>query len=186
MRLWMTYVGLLGLAALAGCEAYAPPAPDHQPSLVQNYLLGSGDQLRVTVFGQADLTNTYEVDKGGNITVPLIGAVPARGTTTAAVADAIKIKLRTSFVRNPDVSVEVARYRPFFIMGEVASGGQYQYVAGLTVQQAVAIAGGFSPRASRSLVDVTRQTAGREVTLVARLTDPVLPGDTVNIRERLF
>lgn len=186
MRLTISLVGLLLAFALAGCEGYAPPGPDNQPSLVQNYLLDSGDQVRVTVFGQADLTNTYEVDKGGHIVVPLIGQVTARGTTTTAVADEIGTRLRRNFVKNPDVSVEVARYRPFFIMGEVASGGQYQYVAGLTVQQAVAIAGGFSPRANRTLVDVTRQSAGREITLVARLTDPVFPGDTVNIRERLF
>jgi len=173
----------LGLSA---CGTYVPPGPDNQPSLVQSYLLDSGDQLRVTVFGQGDLTNTYEVDKAGQITVPLIGHVAARNTTTAAIAEEIKTKLKKSFVKNPDVSVEVARYRPFFIMGEVAAGGQYQYVAGLTVQQAVAIAGGFSPRASRSFVDVTRQVAGHEITMVAKLTDPVLPGDTVNIRERLF
>ncbi|MFO1185852.1 MAG: polysaccharide biosynthesis/export family protein [Bauldia sp.] len=186
MRFGVSRFCLLLLAALAGCDTYAPPGPDLQPSLVQNYLLDSGDQLRITVFGQADLTNTYEVDKGGHLTFPLIGTVSARGTTTAAVAAEVRTKLARSYIRNPDVSVEVARYRPFFIMGEVASGGQYQYVAGLTVQQAVAIAGGFSPRANRSLVDLTRQSAGREVTIAARLTDPVFPGDTVNIRERLF
>jgi polysaccharide export outer membrane protein len=150
----LRYLNLcLAALVLSACDRYSPPGPDNQPSLVQSYLLDAGDQLRVTV--------------------PLIGKVNARNTTTGAIADEIETKLKKNYVKNPDVSVEVARYRPFFIMGEV-------------VQQAVAIAGGFSPRASRGLVDVTRQVAGREITMVAKLTDPVLPGDTVNIRERLF
>jgi len=90
------------------------------------------------------------------------------------------------FVRDPDVSVEVDRYRPFFIMGEVTSAGQYPYVSGMTVQTAVAIAGGFTPRAQKSDVDVTRQVNGQVSTVRLLPTQPVLPGDTINVRERFF
>jgi polysaccharide export outer membrane protein len=118
--------------------------------------------------------------------MPLIGFVPARGHTTSEVEQAIAAKLRGGFVRNPDVSVEVDHYRPFFAMGEVNAGGQYDYVAGMTVQAAIAIAGGFTPRADKVLVTVTRSYNGRIATEQLRMTDPVMPGDTIYVRERRF
>src|SRR5690606_524525 len=107
--------------------------------LVQPYQLDSGDSVRVIVFGQADLTNTYVVDQGGQISMPLIGSVPARGQTTAAIEQTIAARLRDGFLRNPDVSVEVDRYRPVFVMGEVGAAGQYAFLPGMTVQQAIAV-----------------------------------------------
>src|SRR5690606_26562660 len=95
------------------------------------------------------LTNSYVVDQSGVISMPLIGTVPARGRTTAEVEAAVAAKLRNGYLRSPDVSVEVDRYRPFFAMGEVGAAGQYAYVPGMTVQQAIAVAGGFTPRADK-------------------------------------
>jgi polysaccharide export outer membrane protein len=187
----MRFVFLLGMFVsallLGSCASpYPPPDPATYKSLVAPYRLDSGDRLRVVVFGQADLTNSFMIDQGGNISMPLIGTVPARGRTTQEIEGAIAAKLRNGFVRNPDVSVEVDRYRPFFIMGEVTSAGQYPYVTGMTVQTAVAIAGGFTPRAQKSDVDVTRQVNGKVLTVRLLPTQPVFPGDTINIRERLF
>ena len=119
------------------------------------YLLDSGDRLRVTVFEQEGLTNVYSVDQAGYISFPLVGAVPARGHTTGQLEGAIAERLRAGYLRDPDVSVEVERYRPIFIMGEVGSAGQYTYVPGMTVHKAIASAGGFSPRAQQADVDVT-------------------------------
>jgi polysaccharide export outer membrane protein len=178
--------GLLGLAALAGCTAVPPVGPAVHSELVSPYRLGSGDRLRVIVFGQAELTNSYLVDQAGTITVPLIGPVPARGRTTGEVQLAIAAKLRQGFVRDPDVSVEVDRYRPFFALGEVAAAGQYSYVPGMTVQQAIAVAGGFSPRADMYAVQVTRSIDGRVATALLSLSDPVAPGDTIYVRARLL
>jgi polysaccharide export outer membrane protein len=186
MRLPLFRIGLLGLAALSGCSNLPPVGPAIHAELVSPYRLDSGDRLRVIVFGQADLTNSYVVDQAGLITVPLIGPVPARGRTTNEIQVAVAAKLRQGFVRNPDVSVEVDRYRPFFAMGEVAAAGQYSYVPGMTVQQAIAVAGGFSARADKRAVQVTRSVDGQVATALLSLSDPVAPGDTIYVRERLL
>jgi polysaccharide export outer membrane protein len=112
--------------------------------------------------------------------------VQARGKTTAHLASEITARLRQSVLRDPNVAVEIAQYRPIFIMGEVASGGQYAYVAGLTVQEAIAMAGGFTPRANRRTIEVTRSAEGHIYELRLELTDPVFPGDTLTVRQRLF
>ena len=173
--------------ALAGCAGhYQAPPPAFHEALQAPYRLDAGDRLRVTVFEQEDLTNTYVVDKAGYIAFPLVGAVGARGHTIKQVEADIAARLAQGYIRDPDVSVEVDRYRPFFIMGEVGTAGQYTYVPGMTVQNAVAIAGGFSARASHETVDVTRQINGKVLTGTVPLTDPILPGDTIYVKERLF
>jgi polysaccharide export outer membrane protein len=132
------------------------------------------------------LTNTYSVDQAGYIAFPLVGSIPARGHTLKQMEAAIAAKLRQGYIRDPDVSVEVERYRPVFIMGEVGAAGQYSYVPGMTAQKAIAAAGGFSPRAYQGNVDVTRTINGKVMTGRVLITDPLLPGDTVYVRERLF
>jgi len=185
MRIPTLLIMLACLGPLAAC-ATKPPPNVVQPELVAPYKIGSGDRLRVIVFGQADLSNTYVVDQGGTISMPLIGTVSARGRTVTELKGAIASRLRGGFVRNPDVSVEIDRYRPVFIMGEVNAGGQYPYVAGLTVQSAIAVAGGFTPRANLHCVQVTRNIHGALVTRQLNLNDPILPGDTVTVRQRFF
>lgn len=150
------------------------------------YLLDSGDRLRVTVFDQEGLTNVYSVDQAGYISFPLVGAVPARGHTTGQLEAMIAQQLRAGYLRDPDVSVEVDRYRPIFVMGEVGSAGQYAYVPSMTVQKAIAAAGGFSPRAQQANVDITRVVNGKVLTGRVLTSDPLLPGDTIYVRERLF
>ena len=159
--------------------AYAAPvAARHDAS----YHLDAGDRLRVVVFGQEGLTNTYAIDAGGAITMPLIGAVPARGRTPAGLATEIAAKLRNGYIREPSVAVEVEAYRPFFILGEVGAPGQYPYVPNMSVESAVAIAGGFSPRARRDSVTLTHN-ADR---VIVPLGTPIGPGDTVLVGERWF
>ena len=171
---------------LAGCSSYRPaPAAFHE-ALNYPYQLGAGDRVRVTVFEQESLTNTYSVDQSGSIAFPLVGAVPARGRTAQQIEASLAEKLRQGYLRDPDVSVEVDRYRPIFVMGEVGAAGQYSYVPGLTVQKAIAIAGGFSPRANQGTVDITRDINGKVMTGRVVTSDPLLPGDTIYVRERLF
>ena len=150
------------------------------------YTLDSGDKLRVMVFGQDGLTNSYAVDAAGNITLPLIGAVTARGRTTATLSTAIADRLRQGYLREPHVAVEVEAYRPFFILGEVTYPGQYPYVANMTVETAVAIAGGFGPRAYRRTVDVSRPSEQGPVRFNAPVEATLRPGDTVVVAERWF
>ena len=150
------------------------------------YRLDAGDKLRVVVYGQEGLTNTYAIDAGGAITMPLIGSVPARGRTPAELASAITARLRSGYIRDPSVAVEIESYRPFFILGEVAAPGQYPYVPNMSVESAVAIAGGFSPRARRDRVTLTHTDASGSSRYVVPLGTPLSPGDTVFVGERWF
>jgi polysaccharide export outer membrane protein len=150
------------------------------------YHLDAGDKLRVVVYGQEGLTNTYAIDAGGSITMPLIGAVPARGRTPAGLAAEIAARLRNGYIREPSVAVEIEAYRPFFILGEVAAPGQYPYVPNMSVESAVAIAGGFSPRARRDRVTLTHTDASGSMRTVVPLGTAVSPGDTVLVGERWF
>ena len=172
----------LGLAACAarpfpGEFAVNPNAP---------YQLGSGDRLRIIVFGQDSLSNSYAVDGSGNIFMPLIGVVAARGQTTESLARVVAAKLRNGYLRDPQVSVEVEAYRPFFVLGEVTTPGQYPYIYGMTAETAVAVAGGFTPRANKGSVDLTRIIDGRPVTGEVPITQLIRPGDTVVVHERYF
>jgi polysaccharide export outer membrane protein len=159
------------------------PLPAPQPN---TYLLDSGDQIHVTVFGQADLTGDFTVDAAGLVSMPLIDPVPARGISTTDFAHRLETVLRQKLLRNPVVSVAVTQYRPFFILGEVNQPGKYPYVNGMTVKMAAAIAGGFTYRARQSDVLVSRQYGGQTVQGYADLDAPVMPGDTLQVRERYF
>lgn len=171
---------------LAGCSGYHPAPKAFHEAVTMPYRLDAGDKLRITVFEQTGLTGTYTVDQAGYIAFPLIGSVPARGQTVQELEGQIAAQLRKGYLRDPDVSIEIDRYRSFFIMGEVGQAGQYTYVAGMTVQNAIAIAGGFSQRANQRDVDITRTINGKSMTGRVTISDPILAGDTIYVRERLF
>jgi polysaccharide export outer membrane protein len=171
---------------LAGCSGYHPAPKAFHEAVIQPYRLDSGDRLRITVFEQPGLTGTFAIDQAGYIAYPLVGAVAARGRTLQELESSIAASLRQGYLRDPDVSIEIDRYRSFFIMGEVGQAGQYSYVAGMTVQNAIAIAGGFSARANQRNVDITRKINGEIMTGRVSISDPILAGDTIYVRERLF
>jgi polysaccharide export outer membrane protein len=178
-------------AAVPPPVVMAPPAAAAVPMMAEPaaepaYSLDSGDKLRVVVFGQEGLSNSYSVDAAGNITMPLIGAVYAREHSTAALSRAIGEKLRNGYIREPHVAVEIEAYRPFFILGEVTAPGQYPYVANMTVETAVAIAGGFTPRAEKKKVDLNRPLDGQLYRGKVPLAYQMRPGDTVVVSERWF
>ena len=150
------------------------------------YTLDSGDRLRIVVFGQDALSNNYTVDAQGQVTLPLAGTIQARGLTTAQLSSAIAGRLKSGYVRDPSVAVEIETYRPFFVLGEVTFPGQYPYVPNMTVENAIAIAGGFTPRASKDKVTITRKIQGVPTRSTLPLRSPIRPGDTVEISERWF
>jgi polysaccharide export outer membrane protein len=172
--------------AASALYSYAGRATPAYPTQQGPYTLDSGDRLRVVVFGQDGLTNSYVVDASGHIAMPLIGSVAARGTTTDQLASAIGAKLRDGYIREPHVAVEVEAYRPFFILGEVTQPGQYPYVANMTAETAVAIAGGFGPRAFRRSVVLIRTYMGQQIRTEVPLSYQLHPGDTINVQERWF
>ena len=150
------------------------------------YTLDSGDKVRIVVFGQDTLSNNYTVDAQGAVSLPLVGAIGARGLTTSQLGSAIAARLRSGYVRDPSVAVEIDIYRPFFVLGEVTFPGQYPYVPNMTVENAIAIAGGFTPRASKDKVTITRKVHGEPSRYVLPLRYPLRPGDTIEVSERWF
>lgn len=182
MSTYKTHAAVRPPTALRGtASAYVQHARYSSP-----YTLDSGDRLRVTVFGQANLSRSYSVDGSGFISMPLIGAVKARGATTFEFERRIATSLKRKYVKDPKVTVEVETNRPFFILGEVRNAGQFPYVTGMTVQTAVAIAGGYTPRAKKSAVQLTRTINGRTMMQTIPSHWKVQPGDTITIQERFF
>lgn len=173
--------GLLGGCAGGGQQTGLYDAQFNQP-----YTLASGDRVRVLVYGQDALSNSFSVDGSGQISVPLIGPLHAAGLSDRGLERAIEEKLRNGFLREPKVSVEVEAFRPFFVLGEVTASGQYPFINGMTVQNAIAVAGGFTPRALQSGASITRIIDGRAYSAQVPITQPVRPGDTITIRERFF
>ncbi|MFK0383230.1 polysaccharide export protein UppC [Rhizobium sp. RM] len=182
----VTALIVAALSALSGCAAYQPAPKAFHEVAMQPYHVDSGDRLRINVFEQAGLTNTYTVDQAGYVAFPLVGQVSARGKTLPQLEAAIAAKLRQGYLRDPDVTIEIDRYRPVFIMGEVGRPGQYSYVPGMTAQNAIAIAGGFTSRANQADVDITRKINADVITGRIGITAPILAGDTVYVRERFF
>ena len=179
----MAYGGAAYAPAPVMPAAYAAPAPVRYD---QPYQLDAGDRLRVVVYGQEGLTNTYSISASGTITMPLIGTVPARGRTPQGLAAEISTRLRNGFVREPSVAVEIEAYRPFFILGEVQAPGQYPYVPNMTAESAVAIAGGYSPRARKDRVTITHAGAAGTSREIVPPGTQISPGDTVLVGERWF
>lgn len=178
-------IAAVGVSFSWGCSS-VPSLPSLEPGVAGEYQLDSGDQLRILVFGQESLSGSYTVDGAGRISMPLIHAVDARGSTTAELQQAIGAELEKGILINPSVSVQIESFRPFFILGEVRSPGNYPYVHGMTVLTAVAIAGGFTPRAQKGHVSITRTVGEQVVEGRAEPSRLVRPGDVIYVHERFF
>ncbi|MBL1235169.1 MAG: polysaccharide export protein [Rhodobiaceae bacterium] len=182
------FMGVIGAVAviLTGCAGNSVVSTQPIAETSAPYALDSGDQMRIVIFGQADLSGEYTVDGSGFISIPLIEPVQTRGLSTQELETELVAILGQTLLRNPNVSVEILNYRPFFILGEVNNAGQFPFVSGMTVQTAVAIAGGFTFRANETDALITRKRAENIVELRVRTNQPVSPGDTILIEERFF
>lgn len=168
---------IVALVTLA-CAGQAVAA-EHQ------YTLGTGDKIRITIFGHKNLSGEFPISSRGTVSMPLIGEVGAEGLTLRQLEDAITGKLKPDFLKNPQVSAEIIDYRPFYIIGEVKNPGTYPYVSGMRIVNAVAIAGGFTYRAKTSEMQITRAKGSGKPDRVGPDTR-VLPGDVVSVLERYF
>jgi polysaccharide export outer membrane protein len=180
---WLRFLLILCVLPLAACALNGGPAT----YLVQTkgpYALDTGDVVRVTVYGEAELTKSYRVDDAGNLALPLAGAIPVRGKTTEMAAAEITAALAAGYIREPSVAVEIDTYRPFFIQGAVKQGGQFPYVYGMTVRAAISTAGGFSDTADRGRAIIYRRQGKEMVKGAVNLDFPIFPGDTIVISER--
>ena len=181
----------LAMFVLAACDSDSTPivpmAAAGGGSPGDSNKLGPNDRLRITVFGQPTLTGEYTLDGNGVLAFPLIGNVPANGVTTSQLQQAIAAKLKPDYMVNPNVSAEVITRRPFYVIGEVQKPGNYSYVTSLTAINAVAMAGGFTRRAKKNDFYIRRTSAdGQTVRVEAHSGTVLQPGDTLEVRERLF
>ncbi len=150
------------------------------------YRLGAGDKINIRVLGEQDLTGEYTVDPSGNISLPYVPSLQVAGQTPAEVEKRITARLKQGYIRDPQVAVQIATLRPFYITGEVTASGSFPYQPGMTAQNAIILAGGYSPRANRNHVMLTRRTARGMVTYKVPLSTQIYPGDIVYVRERWF
>lgn len=180
----MRILCILLVALVATLSLPAVAQSENQARL--QYQLGSGDQIRIQVFGHDDISGEFELDGSGTISMPLIGQVELGGLSVRAGEDKIVNMLKPDYLKNPRVSIQVMNYRPFYILGEVKQPGSYPYVNGLTVMEAIALAGGYTYRADKDDVEIIRaKEEGREAHGVDENT-VVMPGDTVRVPERFF
>lgn len=178
--------GLLSLCMLFAAFAAVAQQEAAEGPVSENYRLGPGDRLQVSVFNQLDLTGEYTLDGTGRFSMPLIGQVEAVGKTAAELEVAIVDALRPDYLVNPRVSVQVLTYRPFYIIGEVGGPGAYPYVDGMTYLNAIAIAGGYTFRAKEDIVYVIRAGDPEDEEVRLPVSDRVQPGDIIRVDERMF
>jgi polysaccharide export outer membrane protein len=179
------------LLLLAGCESSGIASGNQTTSSetsreVTEYKLGAGDQLRIIVFGEDNLSGEFIIDNSGFVSMPLIGEVEAGKKSIREFQKAVETKLLDGYLKDPKVSAEVLNFRPYYILGEVTSSGEYPYSGGLTVLNAVATAGGFTYRANTKVVYIKRAGEQTEVQYPLTVSTPVQPGDTIRVSERLF
>ena len=185
MSIWPVSLGvrpkwMLFILLLAGCASPEMYSPVQEPANVE-YRLGSGDLIRVTVFGHPDLSGEFQVGSGGTVSLPLIGEVAAQERTITDLEVAVVEELQPRYLKNPQVSVEVVNYRPFYILGEVRNPGSYPYVAGMKVVNAIALAGGYADGLLQRELFITRAKNASGAPEPAFLNSPVLPGDIIEV-----
>lgn len=191
LRKFVLAIAGLGAMALAACASAGPEQGNPQEMTqsgmsIAGYKLGSGDEIKVTVFGETDLSGAFVVDGQGTISMALIGQVEVANLSLIEASRLLETKYKDGWLKDPKVTAELVKGRPYYILGEVNRPGEFPYVSGLTVMNAIASAGDFTYRADRQriLVKSADSPDEREVTLTP--TTVVKPGDTIRIRERFF
>lgn len=167
-------------------EQTAPPAAQPLSAIPSGYTLGPNDRVRLIVFGEENLSGEFLVDAAGKVALPLIGELQAAGLDVRSFERAVQQRLADGYLRDPRVSVEILNARPFFVLGEVASPGQFPYVAGMTAANAIAIAGGFAPLADQTKVRIKRAGSDAEEVEPLTPTTKIAPGDTLRVVKGAF
>lgn len=184
---WRLVAMLLLPWALAACATGVTALAPLPPTPAQEYRLEAGDELRVFVYGVDAINNTYVVNDSGQISLPLVEQVPVAGLTIPELEKAIADRLlERKIVLRPNVNVQPTKLRPFFILGEVRTPGEYAYRPGMSVVSAVSAAGGFTYRADQTKMAITRTVNGRSITGSATASTPILPGDDIRVYEKWF
>ena len=182
---WRTFYRFVMVILAAGWVGFAPVAGFADAPMAA-YKLGSGDKLRLTVFNESNLSGEYNLNDQGAVTLPLVGTVALLGKTISESEAIITEQYAKDYLVNPRVNVEVLNYRPFFILGEVKSPGSYSYINGMTIVNAIALAGGYTPRSNRDRIVVKRASDPATGEQGVQEDSVVLPGDVIRVPERFF
>lgn len=178
------------IAAACSAAVSTPPLPVSTGSdaqiIARPYRLGVGDKLKISVYGEPDLSGTFDVNASGAVPMPLIGDIPAKGRPIVEFRDAIARKLSEGYLKSPKVSVEILNFRPIYVHGEVRTGGEYPYRSGLRLRDAVAVAGGYTYRANENYIILTREGESQEYRVTMPTDVEVHPGDNIRVPERFF
>lgn len=188
-RVWTFLVTIVVILASAGC-ATSPGADVSSTAAIPDaaaYALAPGDQLRVKVFNEPDLSGDFQIDENGSVAFPLVGSVRVGGLSEEEFRLSLIARLKNGYVRNPRVTVDILNYRPINIIGEVKNAGQYPYRPGITTRDIPAIAGGYTYRANQNKLLITRNSKKNSITVDLNEDHiSILPGDTIKIPERFF
>jgi polysaccharide export outer membrane protein len=186
-RIGAMLVAVCGLNVAACAEQAAPPLPASAAAAPGSaYKLGFGDKLRISVFGEPDLSGEFQVSGAGAVSMPLIGDVPAVGLSARELEAQLVQRLAAGYLKSPKVAVEVFSFRPFFILGEVERPGRYPSAEGTTLLGAIATAGGYTYRANTKKIFIRRAGEQQEHEVDARSNIEVQPGDVLRVGERYF
>lgn len=187
---WSAVTAILLGSLIAGCSTGprpgVPPAPQNVSDDLAGYRLGSGDRVRLIVYGEPNLSGEFTLDGRGIFSMPLIGTLDANGLTASELEQRVARRLSPEYLKDPHVAVEIMTYRPFYIVGEVKNPGSYPYVNGMSVINAVALAGGFTYRARESAFNIDRTVDGQAKRFHGDQQTTVMPGDVITVRERYF
>lgn len=153
---------------------------------VFSYTIGQGDVLRVEVYGEPELALDLTVDSSGFVEYPFIGRLQAKGETVDSIKKKIVLLLKDGYFVNPQVTVAIEQYKPYYIQGEVHSPGSYPYEIGMTIRRAIAVAGGLTERASKKKIYLTHANAEVSKQLKVDMDESVLSGDVILIKESFF
>ncbi len=180
-------IGALVLAACSTGPEMGDPEELTQAGMgMAGYMLGSGDEIKVTVYGELELSGPFVVDGQGSISMSLIGQVEVVNLSLTEMSRVLETKLKDGWLKDPKVTAELVKGRPYYILGEVNRPGEYPFVSGLTMMNAIASAGDFTYRADRGRILVKSADSPNEREVVLTPTTTVRPGDTIRIRERFF
>ncbi len=174
---------------LSGCAV--PPAADRdapkEVRLDRDFLLAPGDKVKLVVFGEDSLTGEYMIDPRGVVTIPMVGEIEASGLSESVLQSRIQqMFVSKGFLSHPLVTADIQTMRPFYILGEVKNPGSYVYQPGMDVFKAIATAGGYTPRAAKRKILIYRGQESQKLQMNADHNTPILPGDSITVRERIF
>ena len=173
---------LVYLAVLAALLMALPVAG----ATSEDYRLGAGDEISITVYEEDDLSMTLRIDQSGTFDYPYLGQIVAKGKSTNALKNEITAGLLQDILINPSVNISIITYRDFYIDGEVQRPGSYPYQPGLTLEKAIALGGGFTERAAKGKISVIRAADTSRVSRPIELNEPVSAGDVIAVPQSFF